>query len=205
MEKRTKLVFLAVPWLGLLAITWVAWSHISFPPDVQAAAHVPAGQIYQRHTVGQTFTAPYGGLDRVSLFLASYARANWQPVIFLLRRDTPTGPVVTSETFAADTVQDNAWRIFTLDPLPDSAGQTFYLALESPASRPGDAITVWRSEGDRHPDGTAWRDGQPLDGDLAFAARLSWHHRRGSAHAPDPRSPPVGLLSGVRRATTWPS
>lgn len=133
---------------------------------------MPVGHIYQQHTAGQTFTAAYSGLDRVSLFLASYARTNRQPVTFRLRRRSPAGADVASVTFAADTVQDNQWRTFTFDPVPDSAGQTFYLSLDSPASRLGDAITVWRSEGDRYPDGDAWRDGQPLDGDLAFAAHF---------------------------------
>jgi len=55
-------------------------------------------------------------------------------------------------------------------PLPNSGGKSYYIHIESPGAKPGNAITVYANENDQYPDGSAYRNGQIVSGDLAFTA-----------------------------------
>ncbi len=62
------------------------------------------------------------------------------------------------------------WYAFAFDPISDSAERTYYFQLDAPAADLGRAITAYLNPTDAHPDGTAYRAGQPIPGDLIFRA-----------------------------------
>jgi hypothetical protein len=135
---------------------------------------VPGQQILGDRIISQSFVAPRNGLNRIDLFLQTYQRQNRQAVTVRLL-EVPEGspnPLQGTErfraTFNAATVTDQAWRSFTLAPIPDSAGKTYLIALESPESVDGDAITIGGIERDLYPRGTAFLGMMPVLADLSF-------------------------------------
>ena len=130
-------------------------------------------------TFGQTFVCTRNNLYRIDLSTATYARINTSPVIFHLRSASPSTSEV-AEAFAAmdiltitlpgPEVQNDRPTSFVFPPLRDSKDKAFYFFIESPEGTPGNAITVYVNEYDQYPAGTAYRDGQPVAGDLAFTA-----------------------------------
>lgn len=133
-----------------------------------------AGELLDGHTLGQTFTLQYDGLYRIDLYTATYARGNTHPVIFRISPSPPKlggteGGQVRLELPAAQ-ISNSGPTVITFPPLAETAGRTLYFSIESPGSVPGDAITVYRHEGNVYPGGQMFVDGQPIGGDVAFIA-----------------------------------
>ncbi|MBS1252792.1 MAG: hypothetical protein MAG451_01834 [Anaerolineales bacterium] len=128
----------------------------------------PAGEIWGAQTVGQTFVARESSLNRIDVFLATYARTNSGPVAFHLRESPDAGHDLATVTFNAADIEDNAYRTFTFPPLSNSQAQSYYFFFEATDAKPGNAITVWASPIDSYSDGQAYIAGQPQAGDLHF-------------------------------------
>ncbi len=155
-------------WAGLLLTILLLAGCVTRPDLTQPRHSQTAGEIWGTQTVGQTFVAEKGGLNRLDVFLATYARDNAGPVIFHLRESpTATQDLATVRFDAAD-VQDNAYRQFPFPPLGDSENHAYYFFFEAPEARPGNAITVWASPTDAYSQGQDYLAGQPQPGDLAF-------------------------------------
>jgi hypothetical protein len=130
-------------------------------------------------TFGQSFICTRNNLYRIDLSTATYARINTSPVIFHLRSASPSTSE-GAETFVATDiltitlpgpeVQNDRPTSFVFPPLHDSKDKAFYFLIESPEGAPGNAITVYVNEYDQYLAGTAYRNGQPVAGDLAFTA-----------------------------------
>lgn len=133
----------------------------------QTANNVPAGELVAGQRLGQTFRAPFSGLYRVDVLLATYARHNDHQVIFRLSAE---GQTLVTQEFPAAEVQDNAFRRFVFAPIPDSANREFSFSFEAPQAQPGNAITIWQTDFDSYPSGQAYVNDRPTDGDLAFIA-----------------------------------
>ncbi len=138
------------------------------PDAVQSRFSQPVGEIHGSRTVGQTFVAHENGLSRVDVLLATYARKNTHPVIFHLKESPGAADDIATITFSAARVKDNAFHQFKFAPIPDSKGKSYFFALESPQSVPGDAITIWHEPEDVYDEGAMYVNGQPTNGDLAF-------------------------------------
>ncbi|MFQ5855610.1 MAG: DUF6541 family protein [Anaerolineae bacterium] len=151
----------------LLLLTFLAGC--ATRPDVAQPRHSqPAGEIWGEQTVGQTFVAQKNGLNRVDVFLATYARDNTGPVTFHLRESPAAGQDLVTIQFDARDVQDNAYQTFTFPPQRNSQNRSYFFFLEAPAAKPGNAITVWASPTDTYSQGQAYLASQPHPGDLAF-------------------------------------
>lgn len=135
----------------------------------QGANDVPAGELVAGRRVGQTFRVPQEGLYRIDVLLATYARQNNGPVLFQVSYG-PSEPALVTIPFDAASVEDNAFRSFTFEPLSSPNGGAFYFSFEAPEAQPGNAITIWQTSFDSYPDGQVYVDNQPEDGDLAFVA-----------------------------------
>jgi len=156
--------------VGALAAGHATVNSLQMPIEGQDTHARPAGQIVGGETVGQTFLARYNHLDRIDVFLGTFARPNTQEVIFHLQTAPDASDDIFRLSFNASEVEDYAYRSFTFPPIPDSAGRTFYFYLESPTSVEGDAITVWMQPRDLYPQGEMYRNGTPVGGDLCFLA-----------------------------------
>jgi hypothetical protein len=150
--------------VGVLLVSWrqVATTH-------QIINNTPAGELVAGRRFGQTFRAPFSGLYRVDVVLATYRRQNRGPVIFHIAEGVGRPEIAAIEIDAAQ-IQDNAPQRFVFEPVPDSVDREFYFYLEAPDAEKGNAITVWQTDFDSYPSGQAYIDNQPTEGDLRFVA-----------------------------------
>lgn len=119
---------------------------------------------------GQSFVSARDNLYRIDLSTATYARTSSAAVIFHLQSSPEAGTDIISITLPGPEIQNERPTSIEFPPLPDSGGQSYYFYIESPEGAPGDAITVYANGYDQFPDGTAYRNGQAVAGDLAFTA-----------------------------------
>ena len=129
---------------------------------------VPAGEITAGRNVGQTFQAHHDGLNGIEILLATYSRTNTEPVVFHLRPSPDSEEDLRTATIYATEIADNEFYHFAFSPILDSKGNQYYLALDSPTSTPGNAITAWLNAGDSYQDGSAYTNGQPNEAQMTF-------------------------------------
>jgi hypothetical protein len=154
--------------IGLAAVvTALSWPQLAAAR--QTGSNVLAGELVGGRHIGQTFQAPFSGLYRVDVVLATYARQNEGRVVFYLQDEVEGSELATIEIDAAQ-VHDNAPYRFTFEPVTNSGNRVFYFYLDAPEATPGNAITVWETDFDSYPSGRAYIDDQPTDGDLRFTA-----------------------------------
>jgi hypothetical protein len=125
-------------------------------------------EIKEDLTIGQTFTAPVNGLQRIDVALRTYGRRNTHAVTFYLKQSPDSPQVIYQEIFNASQISDYPWRTFKFPPILDSAGKTFFFYFASPESVTGNAITVGGAQGDWYNGGTAYFGPVPTEADLAF-------------------------------------
>lgn len=134
-------------------------------------------EITAERAVRQVFVSPRNGLNRLDVYFQTYFRTNTHPVTVRLLQLAPgsdplaPGTEQFSATFDPASLLAQGWRVFNFAPLPDSAGQTYAIVIESPESVPGNAVTVGGMIGaNPYAPGPAFVGGVPLDGDIAFRA-----------------------------------
>jgi len=155
---------------ALLLIGSASLGRFTVGPMGQPIADTPAGEICGSITFGQVFTAPYDGLYRIDVLMATYARENTHDVIFHLRSRPQGESDLVKMTINAREIEDNQFRPFIFDPIRDSAGKSYYFFFDSPDSEPGDAITVWGTIKNLYREGRPFRNHRAGGGDLVFLA-----------------------------------
>jgi hypothetical protein len=138
------------------------------PNASQVLTNRPIGEIWGEREVGQSFYATHDNLAQICVRVATYRRVNDRDVIFHLKESADAPRDLVTQYVNAAEFQDNGWYPFTFPPIPASAHKSFYFSLESPASEPGNAITVWTNSGDDYPAGVLYFGGETGRGDLAF-------------------------------------
>jgi hypothetical protein len=102
-----------------------------------------------------SFRALGPGLNRVDVELRRLDDAAGQSIRFLLWRDREDGELVADLSIDIESLPERGSQAFFFAPVPDSAGQTFVWAIESPAAGPGAdaAIAVCQAEAEpaQHP------------------------------------------------------
>lgn len=121
-------------------------------------------------TFGQSFVCTRDNLYRIDLSTATYARTNSAPVTFHLQGSPEESTDIVSITLPGSEIQNERPTSIVFPPLPDSQGRSYYFYIESPEGTPGDVITVYANAHDQYADGTAYRNGQAVAGDLVFTA-----------------------------------
>ncbi len=127
--------------------------------------------------LGQTFQMDCAGLNRLDVTLGVLNRPHNEPVIFHLAADTSAQEILFSERFEGSSVVDYQTKRFDFEPIPASAGQTYFFFMASPSSVPQNGITARGYTDipvDGYPLGTAWAGQlgalQQFQADFAFTA-----------------------------------
>lgn len=157
---------IANSWLYQLACEGQLINYRLYPTEAQ--------QIWGERIIAQSFVAPRNYLNRIDLLFQTYGRQNTHDVTVGLLELPPNaanplqGVLLQSFTFNAATVKNYAWHTFTFAPIPNSAGKTYLIAIQSPQSTPGNAITVGGIEWDTYAPGSAFLGPVPARADIAF-------------------------------------
>lgn len=134
----------------------------------QEVADTPIGEIYGDISVGQTFLSPYDNLNSIEVLFATYARTNNKDIIFHLRELTSSKDIIAIKVNAKE-IKDNSYHRFSFPKLNNSKNKSYYFFVNSPQSVNGNAITIWSNMANPYKDGSAYKNGQPInDCDLSF-------------------------------------
>lgn len=158
-------LYLIVAVYSLMALTGCALTSVSAQQEKASGLW---NELVYGQAFGQTFVAGQDNIYRVDLGTATYARINSASVIFHLRADPDSVVDLRTITLSGQDVANDRPTSFIFDPIPDSQGKPYYFFIESPDSVPGNAITLYAQEADTYLNGSAYRNGQPVPGDLVF-------------------------------------
>ena len=142
------------------------------------------GELRRGQAFGQTFTVhPAGATERpvlagVAVQLATFSRPNTCTVQLALYESVENRAPLRVATVSAEDLQDNAYHLFSFDPLPVAAGQSYYFELTSPDGTRGNAITAYFS-----PDGLGLHRNRRA-GTLRYRLRLLTGQSEGRTAAP---------------------
>ena len=174
-SSKTRFIYLQGTCLALAVILLVGCTFQAVEVQQEQASGL-AGELLEGHSFGQTFTPLYEGLSRIDLYTATFARENTQPVIFRVSKvpaeegGADEGQELLRLELAPGEISNSGPTVIRFAPLANIPGEALYFTIESPGSVPGDAISVYREEGDVYPGGQMYVDGEPTGGDLAFIA-----------------------------------
>jgi len=125
------------------------------------------GEIYGSKRVGQTFLSSTPVLFGIKVLMANYDnRMNDRDVIFHLKKSPEDKVDLRKVTVNASQIGDNQYFQFDFSPIYDAQDESYYFYLESPTSRPGNAVTARYSLPDIGSEGKGYVDCAP--GDLLF-------------------------------------
>ena len=169
-------------WIFVLVVivTAAILFSLSLPQRVvvanQPKNEMPVGELYGEIKVGQSFVAAHNNLSAVEVLLATYNRKNTGKFIFHLKDGSKSKEDIYSFVGDLSKVKDNEFFRFSFPKIEKAKGRKYYFYIESPQSRPGNAITIWSSLKDLYKEGEKIVNGQPAPGDLVFKTEyeLGW-------------------------------
>lgn len=160
---------------GLTAIGWISWLQMKDLQIAQRRADRPVGELLASDTVGQSFYSPANGLYRIDLAFGTYGRPGASDVILHLRTSPNATEDLATVRVDGQDIENNAYHSFQFPRQRGITGRTLYFCLEATKASPGNAVTLYRSEGSNYRDGQAYYDGVAASDDLTFVA----HYRLG--------------------------
>jgi hypothetical protein len=210
-----------LPVVGLIVVLAASYGALTHQ-RYDKANGVP-GEILPGHSVGQTFVARYPNLSgiklRVGTYIAATAPAKATLILHLRTADqlnSKSAPDLATATLPAGTpLGENPWFLFSFPPIADSQNRAYYIEVESPDGKKGNALTLfwWQPAspgvGDPYQDGAAHLDGKPQPGDLSIRLHYSpspldaWGQM---LRALSPNFPPalmIALLIFVVAGSSW--
>jgi len=184
-KTRAILILLSISVYLLLVGLWVK-TEARASDASQTIDHYLGPPLVGNGILGQTFAMNCNNLNQIEVTLGIFNHQHDQPVTFNLATDSSGRQIIYSETFDGSSVTDHQKKIFSFEPVPDSAGRTFLFFLSSPTSTPENAITARGYSDtpvDHYPAGQALAGDlnglQKIDADFAFTAscQTSWAER----------------------------
>ena len=140
---------------------------VRFDPDaMQPQAEVEAPPVYGTHTAGQTFVAVRPRLCAIEL-IGQVAADVTGPIVLHLRNDPASTADLARVEIGTDDQPVARWRF---PSIPDSQGRAFYLLIEAPQATVEHPLRLRAVARDLYTPGSAYADGLPWPGDLAFRA-----------------------------------
>ena len=140
-----------------------------------------AGQVTKASPIGQGFQANWNGLDRIDVALVTLGPTKGAELELVLRRGGRESAVLRRARLdPAQLEQGRGWVSFQFDPVPDSAGESFWFELKVTGGRGRSPYSPWiRYHG--HPgEDTPWGT-RVLTGEL-LESELADHSPSGVAH-----------------------
>ena len=170
-------VLLVVSVLAAAVLLWRLVGRVPVRPWGNPEGATLSPEVRDDTQVGQWFEAPYPGLYRIEVTLDPSSVQSAHLILFQLKTDpTDTDALWTAEFSTVD-VQAGVAQGFEFPPIRDSMGKTYYFALASPDSLPGDAIAVGYSPENVLDGARASLNGQPAMGNLQFRTYYSLRTR----------------------------
>lgn len=110
------------------------------------------GELMGAMEVGQTVTVPSNHWTSIDIGMSTFSgRTNTHDVTVHIRDSVNATRDLRTVTVPASSLHDSDWNTISFDPIEGMAGQEYYVAVTSPSSVPGNAVTVRFSSRDIRP------------------------------------------------------
>lgn len=135
----------------------------------RATGQQAAGPLGPNTAVRQTFRANHDGLERIEVAVATYLTKLTGGMVRLTLFDTsnPIRPIA-AHSVPVDQIVDNGWIAMDWDPIQNSKGREYEIAVTAAEIPPGQVFSVWLSAGDAYPAGKLSVGQTPHHSDLLF-------------------------------------
>ena len=127
-------------------------------------------EIYDSHTLEQTFVCHHAGLDGISVLLRAQARTG--DIVLRLRESKEDPADIASVRISPAPGKETSFHHFPLPPQDDVNGRSFFLLIESPATIASNAVVVPYVSSGSSSD-VLYLDGVPSLGHLSFKLHYS--------------------------------
>lgn len=102
-----------------------------------------AGEIFGEMEVGQTVSVTHKKWQGVEIGMATFSgRVKAGEVVLHVRESADSSDDIRTVRAQVSEIQDSAYHRFEFEPIENSEGKMYYVAITSPASQAGDAATV---------------------------------------------------------------
>ncbi|MCX6054914.1 MAG: glycosyltransferase 87 family protein [Chloroflexi bacterium] len=128
-------------------------------------AEIPVGNINSNTKIKQSFIAEYDYLYSIGVDLSTWDRINDCKVTLTLLDEKNT--VVATQIIDGKTLVDNAFYIFSINPVENSKGKKYYIEISSDGTYEN-SITAWRTINDIYEPGKLYINGKEEVGDLCI-------------------------------------
>lgn len=138
---------------------------------MQRQHSTPAGDLDQAHTIEQSLLVHHDGLSGIEVELVDYGAESGRPAVPLelqLCGDRACQEQIAHTTLPPEEIWHNRSFGFRFAPQPHSAGETYLLRITAPQAPTPARATLWAHDADLYVEGTAFHNGQPIEGDLTF-------------------------------------
>src|SRR5262249_28869399 len=121
------------------------------------------------HRFGQTFTAPENNVGAISLLMGKLNQATMGQLVLHLRQSPKGKDDLRRVSVPLSEIANNQWHTFYFDPIPDSAGQSYFFVMELVGTPPRQPLVVlWTATEDLLPGGKRYEGTVPVTGDLCM-------------------------------------
>lgn len=119
-------------------------------------------------TFGQSFRATNNNLYRVDIYCI-FNNGGSGPSVYFHLKEMPTAgrDLIVMELDSCG--EETGLVTARFPPIADSAGRSYYFYLDAPKAQ-NSPITLFLAQEDSYLEGSAHQNGEPVDGDLLFAA-----------------------------------
>lgn len=167
---------------GLLALLLSSYSQLTaWRSDASNAVSYPVTPDGQ---FGQTFVARYPDLSGIELRLSKQKLSGpnaGATLVLHLRAAPGPGPDLATVTRRFNTgIEESSYQLFSFPPIQDSQDKSYYIEIDSPDGREGNALALlwWiqfdpKLPTDPYASGVAYFNDQPQQADIAFGLRYS--------------------------------
>jgi len=172
-------IFVSVVALLILISNLIFFTQLYFTGNLKyqgsaleiSGASAPLPEITTGTQVSQTFFVNQDGISSVAVQVGTYMRKN--DVRLVLSVTDQAGKVLRSKTFSLLDHADNSFLKFDFEPIINSRGKTMIISVESPDSKPGNAVTLWTTGSDVYAQGKLSVNDEYLPSDLVLSIKYT--------------------------------
>lgn len=126
------------------------------------------GEVTGDKEIGQTVRPKEAEWSQIEVGFATFSsRKNTKDVLLHIKESPNATEILRTVKVNARDIVDNEWQPFVFEPIENAADRDFYVAIVSPDSVPGNAVTVRYIDIDVR-EGQMFVDGVAKEGDIAY-------------------------------------
>jgi len=163
------ILFLWSSWVSPLSASFLERTEITAYPAALISPERSIAKLLTGIKITQSFTSQcHGTIDKFYLKLSTPDQEN-SPSLTLELFDAQNKIKISERTISGNAVTNDGWSEFSIDPLNNSLGKNYQIAITSSNSTPDDTVTIWGSQADSYLQGQSAINDETIGSDISFA------------------------------------